>query len=97
MSYEPMKPEEMLAIRTRLGLTRSAFGAVIGYHQKSQNTVYQLMKDYESGAKDIPPWIATAVRVADVGGIADFISGYRGKDDVAEFARQLSNNLRGFR
>lgn len=91
-----MSAGEMFAIRDRLGLTRVEFGKQLGY-DKNNHVTHQLVRDYETGEKEIPLWISTAVRVADVGGIADFIRSHHDAKDIAEFSWMLSRYLRGFK
>lgn len=93
---EPQQPtmsgEQMLAIRTGLGLTRVQFGLAIGY-SGDRNTVNDVVRKYEQDVKPIPPWIATTARALDVDGILEFIQRYNGADDRAEFARHLGRYL----
>jgi len=75
-----MSGEQMLVIRTGLGLTRVQFGLAIGY-SGDRNTVNDVVRKYEQGNKPIPPWIATTARALDVDGILEFIQRYNGADD----------------
>lgn len=52
-----MNGTEFKAIRTRLGLTEALFATELGYTGKGKNRV-NLIKDFESGAKRIPLYIA---------------------------------------
>lgn len=87
-----MTGDDMARIREGLGLTRVQLGNAIGYNG-NWNTVNELIKDYENSKRDIPNWIATTVRALDHDGLLMFIRSYRGKDDQAEFVRQLTRHL----
>lgn len=87
-----MAGDELARIRDGLGLTRVQLGNSIGYGG-NWNTVNETIKQYESGRKPIPRWIATTVRALDHDGLLVFVRSYRGADDQAEFVRQLSKHL----
>jgi transcriptional regulator with XRE-family HTH domain len=52
-----MTGPDLRAIRTRLGLSVYDFGRALGY-QGNDNTVGVQIRRYETGARDVPPWIA---------------------------------------
>lgn len=52
-----MTGSEFLSIRQQLGFTLMQWGRALGY-QGDRNTVQVAVRRYESGARDIPPWIA---------------------------------------
>ena len=52
-----MTPFEFKSIRKQLGLGTVAMGRALGY-QGTDNTVSVQIRQYESGARPIPPWIA---------------------------------------
>lgn len=52
-----MTGKELKAIRRDLGLSTREFGAALGYRGKP-NTLAVSIRQYESGAREIPPWIA---------------------------------------
>lgn len=87
-----MTGDEMKAIRVGLGLTRVQFGNAIGYNGQ-WNTVNNSIKQYETGKREIPTWIATTVRALDHDGLLEFVTTYKGPDDRAEFVRQLVKHL----
>jgi transcriptional regulator with XRE-family HTH domain len=51
-----MTGHELRAIRRQLGLTTRELGAALGYRGNA-NTRSVAIRLYESGARDIPPWI----------------------------------------
>jgi hypothetical protein len=59
-----MKPEQLKAIRKKFGLDPVAFGIELGY-AGNQNTIKQMMRRYESGAKPIPLTFARYVWLMD--------------------------------
>lgn len=52
-----MNGNELRAIRKSLGLSVKDFGRALGY-TGSPNTLSVQVRRYETGARDIPPWIA---------------------------------------
>ena len=52
-----MTGPEFTAIRKRLGLSTVEMGRALGY-EGQDNTVSVTVRRYESGQRDIPPWIA---------------------------------------
>lgn len=52
-----MTGSEFKAIRLKLGLSRAAFGAALGYQGRPQN-INSLIGSLERGDKPIRPWIA---------------------------------------
>lgn len=51
-----MTGEELKAIRRQLGLSTKELGRALGY-TGADNTISVQIRRYESGARDIPPWI----------------------------------------
>lgn len=51
-----MKASEMKRIRHHLGLSTLEMGRAIGY-VGAENTVSVTIRRYESGQREIPPWI----------------------------------------
>lgn len=52
-----MTGAELRAIRQALGLTLSGFGKALGY-SGNKNTLSVQIRRFESGAREIPEWIA---------------------------------------
>lgn len=67
-----MTGAEFAAIRKRLNLSLVEFGRALGY-DGNRNTVQVAVSRYESGAREIPPWIARLAVMFDRHGVpADF-------------------------
>ncbi|KQX40384.1 hypothetical protein ASD04_07070 [Devosia sp. Root436] len=63
-----MKGSEMKAIRRRLGLSTTELGRAFGYVGQD-DTASMTIRRYESGGRDIPPWLARLLRMYDRFGI----------------------------
>lgn len=69
-----MTGPEFLAIRRQLDLTLMEFGRALGY-QGDRNTIQVAVRRYESGVRDIPPWIARLAEMYRRHGVPeDFIN-----------------------
>lgn len=55
-----MTGPDLKTIRKRLGLSTLQMGRALGY-RGNDNTVSVAIRQYESGQRDIPPWIARLV------------------------------------
>src|SRR5260221_1251010 len=91
-----MTGEHMQLVRASLDLNRVQFGRAIGY-DGDRNTIDQTIRRYENGDRDIPGWIATAVRAMDHDGMLEFIRScmHIGVVDQVQFVRMLSGYLTG--
>jgi transcriptional regulator with XRE-family HTH domain len=66
-----MTPAEFKAIRKSLGLSTVAMGRALGY-AGNDNTVSVQIRQYESGGRTIPPWIARLVAMYGKHGVPEF-------------------------
>jgi transcriptional regulator with XRE-family HTH domain len=69
-SSPAMPGEEMKAIRQRLGLSTVELGRAMGY-VGADNTVSVTVRRYESGGRDIPPWLGRLLVMFDRHGVPD--------------------------
>jgi transcriptional regulator with XRE-family HTH domain len=65
-----MTPAEFKSIRKSLGLSTVAMGRALGYGG-NDNTVSVQIRQYESGGRVIPPWIARLVAMYGRHGLLD--------------------------
>ena len=65
-----MTGEELKVIRHGLGLSTTEFGRALGYAGEL-NTISVQIRRYESGAREIPPWIARLATMYARFGIPD--------------------------
>jgi transcriptional regulator with XRE-family HTH domain len=65
-----MTGEEMKTIRKRLGLSTVELARAMGY-VGADNTVSVTVRRYESGGREIPPWLARLLIMFDRFGVPD--------------------------
>jgi len=63
-----MTPRQFAAIRKRLGLSAYAMGKALGY-EGNRNTLQVGIRKYESGERELPPWIARLAEMYDAHGV----------------------------
>lgn len=65
-----MTPAEFKSIRKDLGFSTAQWGRALGY-QGTDNTVSVQVRRYESGRREIPPWIARLAEMLGRHGVPD--------------------------
>lgn len=83
-----MKSSEFRDIRMRLGLTESSFAAELGYTGKGKNRV-NLIRDFESGKKQIPLYIARLAWLLD-----RVTEAYAGDNDISAEVMAMDGTVR---